>query len=171
MKSVHAWALALACLLPMTAGAQWQWLDKNNKKVFSDQAPPLEIPDKNILRRPGEPAPRTGSSDAVPEGTSAPVAAAASARGAARPSGMDKELQDKPRKAEEAEKARSAAEEQKIARARADNCARARQGQATFDSGMRIARLNAQGEREIMDDNARAAEQQRLQSMIASDCN
>jgi hypothetical protein len=40
-----------------------------------------------------------------------------------------------------------------------------------MDSGLRVAQLNAQGERIIMDDNARAAEQQRLQSVISSDCN
>ena len=39
-----------------------------------------------------------------------------------------------------------------------------------MDSGMRVARLNAQGEREIMDDKTRAAENQRLQSVIDADC-
>ena len=41
---------------------------------------------------------------------------------------------------------------------------------AARNSGIRVARLNAQGEREIMDDAARATEQQRLQSVIDSDC-
>lgn len=87
-----------------------------------------------------------------------------------KPTGVDKELEEKTRKAEEAEKAKQAAEAQKVAQARAENCQRARQGKATMDSGIRIARLNAQGEREIMDDKARAAEAQRLQSVIDSDC-
>jgi hypothetical protein len=39
-----------------------------------------------------------------------------------------------------------------------------------MDSGMRIARVNAKGEREILDDNQRVAEQRRLQSVIDSDC-
>ncbi len=39
-----------------------------------------------------------------------------------------------------------------------------------MDSGMRVARVNDKGEREILDDNARAAEQRRLQSIIDSDC-
>ena len=56
------------------------------------------------------------------------------------------------------------------AKAKADNCSRARQGKATFDSGIRVARLNAQGEREIMDDKARATENRRLQTVIDSDC-
>jgi hypothetical protein len=57
-----------------------------------------------------------------------------------------------------------------VAQAKSENCQRARQGKATMDSGMRVARLNAQGEREIMDDKMRAAENQRLQSVIDSDC-
>ncbi len=176
MKSASAWVLGLACLLPTMAGAQWQWIDKGGKKVFSDQPPPLDVPEQAILHRPGTP-PRPGASAATPtSGAAAPagVAGATPARaaaGAAPPPGVDRELQEKTRRAEDAEKARRAAEEQKMAAARSDNCARARQGQAALDSGMRIARLNAQGEREVLDDAGRAAEQRRLQSVIASDCN
>ena len=40
----------------------------------------------------------------------------------------------------------------------------------TLDSGVRIARTNEKGEREFMDDAARAAEAKRTQDIIASDC-
>jgi len=169
MKIAHLLLLGCVCAMPLVAGAQWQWVDKQGKKVFSDQAPPPDIPDKNIVRRAGSPNPRTGFSPSVPapESTATPAAPTASAP---RPSGVDKELEEKTRKAEEAEKAKQAAEAQKVAKAKADNCGRARQGKATFDSGIRVARVNAQGEREILDDKARAVEQQRLQSVIDSDC-
>jgi type IV secretory pathway VirB10-like protein len=169
MKIAHLLVLGSACLLLSTgANAQWQWIDKDNKKVFSDQAPPPEIPEKNILRRPGAPSSRPNFSPAP----AAPEAATAEPRVAAgaKPSGVDKELEEKTRKAEEAEKAKQAAEAQKLAQAKAENCGRARQAKATFDSGIRVARLNAQGEREIMDDKARAAEQERLKSVISADC-
>ncbi|VTU20505.1 hypothetical protein SRS16CHR_02657 [Variovorax sp. SRS16] len=168
MKIAHLLVLGVACCLPLAASAQWQWLDKDNKKVFSDQAPPPEVPDKNILRRPTGLTPRVrfSTAPAAPDA----AASAASAASPAKPSGVDKDLAERARKAEEAEKAQKAAEAQKVAQAKAENCTRARQGKATFDSGMRVARLNAQGEREIMDDSARAAEQQRLQSVIDSDC-
>ncbi len=90
--------------------------------------------------------------------------------GGGKAAGFDKELEEKTRRAEEAEKAKRAAEEQKIAQAKADNCQRARQGKATLDSGIRVARLNDKGEREIIDDQTRAAEQLRMQSVIDSDC-
>ncbi|MBT2324235.1 DUF4124 domain-containing protein [Variovorax paradoxus] len=171
MKIAHLLVVGWACLLSMGANAQWQWIDKDNKKVFSDQAPPPEVPDKNILRRPGAGSSRPNFSPppASPEAAAAPDPRVA-ASGANKPTGVDKELEEKTRKAEEAEKAKKAAEAQKLAQARTENCGRARQAKATFDSGIRVARLNAQGEREIMDDKARAAEQERLQSVISSDC-
>jgi hypothetical protein len=197
MKFVHVLVLGWACALPLAASAQWQWIDSGGKKVFSDQPPPLDIPEKNILRRAGGPAPRVSfmpapssaapAADPAAAGAPAPAAAgspklgqgisgtgvsapAPAAAGSPKPSGVDKELEEKTRQAEEAEKAKQAAEKLKLAQARAENCTRARQGKATFDSGIRVARINAQGEREIMDDNARAAETQRLQSVIDSDC-
>jgi hypothetical protein len=163
MKFVAACLIACACALPVAAGAQWQWIDAQGKKVFSDQPPPMDVPDKNVLKRPGK-------LGAAPAPTSAPTASDAAPPAPAKTSGVDKDLEEKKRKADEAEKAKRAAEEQKIAAARADNCARARQGKATLDSGIRLARVNAQGEREFLDDDARAAEQQRLQAVIASDC-
>jgi hypothetical protein len=53
---------------------------------------------------------------------------------------------------------------------RADNCQRARQQLATLDSGQRIARIGADGERQILDDTQRAAETQRAREAIASQC-
>jgi len=171
MKFAHLFFLGLWCAMPLVADAQWEWIDKGGKKVFSDQAPPPDIPDKSIVRRAGSPSPRSNfaPAGAAPEVMLAP-APSASAASAPRPTGVDKELEEKTRKAEEAEKAKQVAEAQKVAKAKADNCGRARQGKATFDSGIRVARLNAQGEREIMDDKARATEQQRLQSVIDNDC-
>ena len=167
MKLAHLVVIGSVFLLPLGAQAQWQWIDKDNKKVFSDQPPPNDIPEKNILHKPNTPSKRVNLGAPV---TPAVPAAAAAPAGGPKPSGVDKDLEEKTRKAEEAEKAKQAAEQQRIAQAKVENCNRARQGKATMDSGIRVARINAQGEREIMDDAARASEQQRLQSVIDSDC-
>ena len=172
MKFMHLLLLGCALALPLSAGAQWQWIDKDGRKVYSDQPPPSDIPEKDVLRRARQ-APRAGSAPAASAAPSAATAAAparTAASGAARPTGVDKELEEKTRKAEEAEKVRRAAEEQKVAQAKAENCQRARQGKASLDSGIRVARLNDKGEREIIDDTARAAEQQRMQSVIDASC-
>ena len=63
------------------------------------------------------------------------------------------------------------AEDEKFALAQAENCERAKKAVATFQSGVRIASTNAKGEREIMDDNAKAAEIKRMQIVVDRDCN
>jgi hypothetical protein len=178
MKFAHWLLLGCVVAMPLSASAQWQWIDKNGKKVFSDQAPPPDVPEKNILRRSGSPPPArpaldtTNAEAPAGEATAAGGAPAKAREGAAapKPTGVDKELEEKTKKAEAEQKAKEAAEAAKVAKAKADNCALARQGKATVDSGIRIAKVNAQGEREIMDDAARAAEQKRIQSVINSDC-
>ncbi len=169
MKIAHLLVIGSVFLLPLGAQAQWQWIDKDNKKVFSDQPPPNDIPEKNILRKPNT-AKRLNFSTPAPAAADAAAPAAGASAPAVKPSGVDKELEEKTRKAEEAEKAKQAAEAQKLAQAKAENCERAREGKATMDSGIRVARVNAKGEREIMDDAARASEQKRLQSVIDADC-
>jgi hypothetical protein len=167
MRLLNLIVLGAMILLPLGAQAQWQWVDKDNKKVFSDQAPPPDIPDSSILHRPAAAARRAAAAPAA-EATASNTQAAPLAP--ATPKGVDKSLQEKARKAEEDEKAKQKAEADRLAQAQADNCKRARQSKATLDSGIRLAQVNAQGERIVMDDAARAAEQQRAESVIASDC-
>lgn len=158
--------LAVVCALPAISFAQWQWIDKNGRKVFSDQSPPADIPAKNIIKQPGV------RGVAAPE----PVAAVASqpAKPAASPSpklsGKDKQLEDKKKQAEAAETDKKKAQEEQVAAARADNCQRAKRSKAMYDSGARVARMNDKGEREFVDDPTRAAETKRLEGIIAADC-
>ena len=164
--------LVVTVLLSTGAMAQWQWLDKDGRKVFSDRAPPPSVPDKAILKRPGgtrlvAPPANPDNTDAAPGNGAAVVQPAASAP---KISGVDKDLAEKKKKAEQEEAAKRKAEEDKVAKAKADNCARAKQAKASFDSGMRLSRVNKEGEREILDDATRAAEAQRIQTIIDADC-
>ncbi|WP_137918545.1 DUF4124 domain-containing protein [Hydrogenophaga sp. 2FB] len=146
--------------------AQWQWVDSTGRKVFSDTAPPASVPDKDILKRPGaSPAP-TAMAPAVPPAAAAEKAAAA----APKLPTVDKELEAKKKQAEQAEEASKKAEEQRVAQARAENCERARKAKGAIDSGIRLAVTNAKGEREIMDDKARASEGRRIDGVVRSDC-
>ena len=47
---------------------------------------------------------------------------------------------------------------------------RAKQAKATLDSGVRMGRVSPSGEREVLDDAARATEAKRIQGIMASDC-
>jgi len=53
---------------------------------------------------------------------------------------------------------------------RSENCKRARAHMSSLESGMRLARTNEKGEREILDDKGRADEMQRTRQIISSDC-
>lgn len=169
MKMIHLLLMAALAGLGGAASAQWQWIDKDGHKVFSDRAPPTEIPDKNILKRPGNRVPMVAASDAV-AGEAAPAAAPALPVSAKQAGGLDKELEAKKKQAQEAEAAKRKAAEEEMTKARIENCARAKTAKTTFESGVRIGRTNAAGEREIMDDAARAQELKRIDGIIARDC-
>jgi hypothetical protein len=155
--------LAVATILACTSAvAQWQWVDSSGRKVFSDTPPPPDIPDKDILKR--------ASPVAVRPAAEAPVAPAAAAPTAPQISGRDEQLEARRKQAEAQEQALQKAEADKLAKARQDTCERAKRSKATLESGVRMATINAKGEREFMDDAARAAEAKRVDEIIRSSC-
>jgi hypothetical protein len=166
MKHIRKFLIGAACLMSLAASAQWQWVDKDGRKVFSDRPPQADIPDKNILKRAGGRAPTAG----VPEVAAAAASAPQAASSAPKLGGIDIELIETKKNADEAELAKRKAQEEQVVKAKVENCARAKQAKSNFDAGTRIARTNEKGEREIMDDAARAAEVKRIQLIIESDC-
>ena len=158
---------ACALLASGTASAQWLWIDSAGNKVFSDTAPPPGTPDKNILRKPGA---RIEVQPAAPADTGGAPAAAPTPKVTGKDEQLEakKKLADK--QAEEAAQAKKKADADKFAKTRADNCERAKRSKQTFDSGIRLSTTNAKGEREIMDDKARATEVRRIEEVIRSDC-
>ena len=157
---VAVFVAASALTLALPADAQWRWRDATGRVTASDMPPPRDIPEKDILQRP--------SGAARPAAAPTPAASAAASAPAAAP--VDKDLQAKKKAAEQEQQAKAKAEEQRNAAIRADNCARARSHLATLDSGQRLARVNEKGEREVLDDKARAEEVRRAREVIASDC-
>ena len=172
---MHTLALAVlgGAFMP-PALSQWLWIDQDGRKVFSDQAPPVSIPQKNILKQPGN---RTAGSDAPvasrETGLAPGVRVAApvqSSSGALKLSGKDPELESRKKQASDLEKTQKQAEAERLASVKADNCERARKGQASLLSGARISITNAKGEREFMDDAVRLSESRRLQAIADNDC-
>lgn len=149
-----------------TAYAQWQWIDKDGHKVFSDRAPPVDIPDKNILKRP----PGRGPAVVTLTDTTKDAESPAIPPVAGKSSGSDKELEAKKKQAVQAEAAKRKAAEAQFAKAKMENCTRAKQSKATMESGARLVHTTAAGEREIMDETALADEVKRLQTIIDRDC-
>lgn len=154
-------------MLALPAIAQWQWVDKDGRKVFSDQSPPSDVKDKDILKRP---AGRTAPAALVstePTPTAAPRASAASAP---KLTAKDTELETKKKQAEKEEALQKKAEDDKQAKAKQDNCDRAKLALTTLQSGVRMAITNAAGEREVMDDAKRADETKRVKDAADTNC-
>ena len=159
-----AFGFSVLALATTTALAQWQWVEKDGRKIFIDHAPPAEIQDKDILKRPagamrGAAGPALNAASAPSQRASAP-----------KPTGKDAELEAKKKKADDEEAAKKKAEEDKVAKNKADNCERAKTALATLQSGLRMASVNAKGEREVFDDAKREAETKRTQEVIDASC-
>lgn len=169
MKMHKLVLLTLACAWSAGALAQWQWMDKDGRKVFSDRAPPADIPQKSILKQPGVALP-VAVSDSAASTAPLPAASGAPVTPAEHKPGKDKELEEKKAQAEAAEAAKKKAEDAKIAAARADNCSRAQRAKTTLESGKPMQHTNAQGDVGFLDEAGRTAELRRVHGIIESDC-
>lgn len=161
MSRVRTTLLLAALLWAATAAlaqSKYQWLDAAGNHVYSDLPPPAGTPEKNIL---------TNATAVDPDN-------AAPASGPSREQSLaDKNAAALQRKVDAAAKVKQTEEktqQAKVAATRAENCKRARDYKRGLDSGMRMARVNAQGERVVLDDAARGAELQRTADVIAQNC-
>lgn len=156
-------AVTVACLLANTpASAQWKWKDASGRVQYSDLPPPAGVGDSQILQRPAGPQQRSAAAAAA--------SVAASSAGLSPGRTVEPELEAKRRQAEQEKAAKQKADEQRVAAAKADNCSRARSQLRAIDEGMRLSRVNEKGEREFLDDKARADEAARTRAIIGSDC-
>jgi hypothetical protein len=152
--------LVLALAAPQ-AQAQWKWRDRTGQINVSDRPPPLDVPEKDILARP------------VPDNSRflpAAPASSASAPTLARAAPADRELEARRRAAETEKAAKARAEDERLLAQRSENCKRARSQLAALESGLRIARANDKGEREVLDDRARTEEMRVAREVIGTDC-
>ncbi|MBC7379679.1 MAG: DUF4124 domain-containing protein [Burkholderiaceae bacterium] len=172
MKLSRPILFLVACTLSLAAAAQWQWVDKTGRKVYSDRPPPFDIPEASIIKQPrgARNVSVSNATAALPGAAPAASAPARAASGLPKLSGKDTELEAKKKQAEQEEAAKKKAADDKLAADQAQNCERAKASLATLNSGRRIQQSNAQGDREIMTDEARAAEVKRTQEVISRDC-
>jgi hypothetical protein len=169
-KPSPIWICALAATLALGTAAvaqtgTWKYRDAQGRTVVSDLPPPAGVQDKDILERPTNVVRRAAAAAA-----SAPAASAPGRAGGTPVAAVDPELEARRKKAADEQQAQQKAQQEKDAAQRTENCGRARQHLAALNDGMRIARTNDKGEREILDDKGRADEMQRARQVIASDC-
>lgn len=161
---IRSAVLILAVTTALPAAAQiYSWKDKDGRTVYSDIPPPTG--EVKTLQRGRGPVPVTepaaaASSDAAPAVTDT-----------AKPkTTAERDLEFRQRRAAEAEAKTKADKEAADAADRQRFCEQARNQLNALQSGQRIARPGASGEREFLDDATRAEETTRLQQQIEQNC-
>lgn len=161
-----AGGLLVCLLLAAPAAAQWAWRDENGRLVFSDRPPPAGVKAESIVRQPG-----AQSAPLPPTTDSGEVKAGAKGETKTGPKTIaDREMEFRKRQQERAEAEKKQAEEQAQAARKAQECERARGYLRSLEEGQRIARTDAQGNREVLDDAQRAAEIQRMREVVSRNC-
>ena len=176
-----------ACLLSLAGGAQaqWAWRDASGNITYSDTPPPSDVQPANILQ---QPAPLTAAdlrratagsdrgSSQGPSGGGEGAAPSSAAPAAAPPPPApsrtlaEQEAEFRKRQAEREKAAQKEEQDEAQANARAAACTQAKGYLELIQSGARLMRPDAEGNRNFMDEEQRAAEIQKAQDGIAKNC-
>jgi len=183
-------ALVLALFLAAGAAhAQWVWRDANGEVTYSDSPPPPNVSRSEILRQPtgasssaadetpsAPPAPTTNGG-VVPANARvvAPAAPVPQPPQASRPGNAPKTLAEqdadfRKRQADQQKAEEKQAQDEAQEAQRTEACNQARNYLNTLQSGARLMRPDANGERNFLDDEQRSAEIQKTQENIEKNC-
>jgi phage-related minor tail protein len=152
--------LLLVALAFAAGAAQAQikcWTDASGKRTCGDTPPPGAKVTTVKTETPSAPPP-AASKDAkdAPKGPLTPA---------------QQEQQLRKQQADAQKAAAKAEQEQKDAQAKRENCDRAREMLRTMESGQRIARTDAKGERYYLDDAQIAQETAKARQQVSEWCN
>lgn len=141
---------ALLLLAATTAHAQYVWIGPNGTRQYSDRPPPPGTPASKIVKAPGRPdlaspAPAQEAPADNPATTTKP------------PTLAERDAAFRERSKARDEDERKNQEQATRQRRLAEHCAAARETQAQLDSGIRIARIGANGQKTYMSDDEKAA--------------
>ena len=154
----HLALLAALVLAGPAIAQQYKWVDKDGHTQYGDTPPPGV---KATALRP-------------PTGPSTPAAPKADAKGAPAAKGpmtpAEREAEFRKRQADAQKAAEKGAKDAKDEQARQTNCQNSRQQLAELESGQRIARTGANGERYYLEDDQRAAEVGRARQLVIEWC-
>ena len=176
-----AGALALTSLISLGARAQYSWIDDKGARAFSDRPPPPGTPLARILKMPrgldprpaqaetGAPAAGTPAAGTPAAGTPAsPAAAAADADKPKAPTLAERDAAFRKRAAQREAAEQKAAQEAANKASKDESCALARENERALASGVRMSRIDEQGERAMLSDAERAQRLERSQRTLKS---
>ena len=153
--------MILLCGLVAPADAQWKWISPSGVVHYSDQPPPPTIAARNILARPAA---------LHAPGPAASGASHAAGQGKGPESQAARKLQSKLEEDKRAKAAAQRLQQQVSEQARLDHCLQAQRQLQALNSGLRVRQVDAQGNRNFLDDAQIAAQRQQAAAMIAATC-
>jgi hypothetical protein len=161
MKSLAWTLLAAACAVPLAAHAQvYKWIDENGKVRYGDTPPPKAK--AKLIATP------SARSPASPSGAANSAKPKAAKKGPLTPAEQELEFR---RRAKEAQTADAKAEKDRQDKeARRLNCENSQQTLRTLESGQRISRTDAKGERYYLDEAQLAEETARARQSVSGWC-
>lgn len=191
--------ILLAAALPGLALAQYKWVDETGQVVYSDRPPMSARGEVKIMRgsvatalpaatspaatpvnasrstdAPGsvEVADKRGAADKgdKPDATTKESAAKPADKSAAPATLAERDAAFRKRQQERADAERKAAEQAQKNAKLAQICDDRRTDLRTLDSGARISRVEANGERSFLSDDEIAKRRDQLQKALAEDC-
>ncbi len=160
-RSTSPLRLLAACILLFGGGlahAQYAWIDEKGVRQFSDRPPPPSTPAHRILKAPGRSLPPAPGAEPAP-------GAAAAAMGPKTLAQREQDYVERSKMREEQDK-KDAAQVQRR-RELAENCQAARDMRAQVESGIRIAKVGAGGERSFMSDQEKTVQLARANKLLA----
>jgi len=147
----HTIGAALLLLAVGVAHAQYVWIGPNGTRQYSDKPPPPGTPASKIIKGPGRAA-----DDAAPDAPAPAKPDAKPAETKAAPTLAEREAAFRERSKARDELAGKQNEEAERKRRLAEHCASAREAQAQYTSGIRVAHVGPDGEKTYMTDEQRA---------------
>jgi hypothetical protein len=162
MKRTLFFALAMVFSAASMA-QQYKWVDKNGKTQYGD------IPPAGVKATPLKGPSSAPAAAPAAESKGAAKDAKGAAKGPLTPAEQDAAFRKRQQDAEKArEKEAKSAEE---AQAKRENCANSTEQLRALESGQRVGRTDAKGERYYIDDEQRNAEIAKARKIAQQSCN
>jgi hypothetical protein len=137
----------------------YKWVDQNGRVQYGD-APPAGVNATPLRSVPGP------ANQPAPQATEAKTEAK---KGPLTPAEQEAEYRKRQLEAQKEQEKQAQATQQ--AAAKKENCARAQDSLRTFESGQRIVRTDAKGERHYLDDAQIAQETSKARQSVQQWCN
>ncbi len=173
-RLLHAVAVAAtlfavtSVFMAQSAVAQWKWISPAGVVQYSDLPPPPNIPRKDILSKPAA-APMRANAPAASAASGLAMAPASASKAAAQTQAT-RELQQKLEQDKRAKEAAQRLQQEFDAQTKQANCQQAQRQLQTLDSGVRLAEVDAHGNRAFLTDAQRAAQRQQAMAAVANFC-